>query len=84
MLTRDALRVQAEPDVAAPSQKACEIVEEAAAEAGLIKEDTARLVKVLSPCLSMYVLAQRCNIPAPCAKDATELEVQVALCNFTV
>lgn len=54
--------MQAVPDAAAPSQKACEIVEEAAAEAGLIAEDTARLVKVplLSP--PLHALPQRCGI----------------------
>ncbi len=38
--------LQAVPEGPGASQKACEIVEEAAAEAGLIEADTARLVTV--------------------------------------
>ncbi len=49
--------------MAPPSQKACEIVEEAAAEAGLIKDDTARLVKVPSHPPFMHALPQCCTFP---------------------
>jgi len=38
--------LQAVPEGPGASQKACEVVEEAAAEAGLIEADTARLVTV--------------------------------------
>lgn len=41
-----AAALQAASEGACASQKACEVVEEAAAEAGLIEGDSARLVKV--------------------------------------
>ena len=68
-----AAALQAASEGACASQKACEIVEEAAAEAGLIEGDSARLVKVpLAPRACENALLTCCSAHVSCIYSPSE------------